>query len=131
MRILPDTSIWIDFFSGREPVAGSLEVLLRDAQLTTCGPVLAELLAGTPPRRQEALWLAVGSLPFVDLDQSAWREAGELCRGLRDRGRTVPLVDVLIAVASVRADAAVWTRYQDLARVQTVLPGLRLHQASN
>lgn len=128
MTVLADTSIWVDFFRGREPEAGGLEALLGRDELVTCGPILAELLAGTDPAHRGTLWLALGALPAVELDIAAWREAGEVANDLRSLGETTPLLDVLIGVAAVRGGAALWTRDADFERVQAVLPGLALYR---
>lgn len=128
MSVLPDTSIWIDYFRGTEPVAHDLGRLLAGEQPWICGPILAELVAGTPVERREDIWLALAGLPYVDLDRMAWTRAGELAHALRARGESVPLLDLLIAVAAVFGDAALWTRDRDFLRVQRVLPELRLHR---
>ncbi|MCZ7587530.1 MAG: PIN domain-containing protein [Gaiella sp.] len=128
MSVLPDTSVWIDFFRGTDPAARELGRLLAGEPPPICGPILAELVAGTPADRREDVWLALAGLPFVDLDREAWTLAGELAYDLRRAGETVPLVDLLIAVAAVRANAALWTRDRDFLRVARVLPELRLHR---
>lgn len=104
--------------------------MLARNEVVVCGPVIAELLAGTASEQAEVLWLAVGSLPSAPLDDAVWREAGECAGELRRRGATVPLLDVVIAVTAVRAGAAVWTRDRDFVRVGGVLPALRLHEAA-
>ena len=40
----------------------------------------------------------------------------------------MPLIDLLIAVAAVRADASLWTRDTDFERVAGVLPDLKLYR---
>jgi predicted nucleic acid-binding protein len=126
LTVLPDTSIWIDYFRGTEPTASAVATFLERDEVTLCGPVVAELLAGTASAHREALFLALAALPVVDLDLGAWRESGEYAHELRQRGDTVPILDVLIAVAAVRADAALWTRDGDFERVRRVLPELVL-----
>ncbi|HKY26172.1 MAG TPA: PIN domain-containing protein [Gaiella sp.] len=126
MRTLPDTSVWIDYFRGVEPAATELERLLVDEPPVICGPILAELVAGTPARQREDVWLALVSLPFVELGREAWTRAGELAHELREKGEAVPLLDLLIAVAAVQGDATLWSRDSDFGRVAAVLAGLRL-----
>jgi predicted nucleic acid-binding protein len=128
VTVLPDTSIWVDFFRGREPEAGGLEQLLGEDELVTCGPILAELLAGADRAQRATLWLALGALPAIELDVAAWREAGEVASDLRSLGETTPLLDILIGVAAVRAGAALWTRDADFERMRAVLPGLALYR---
>ena len=129
MTVLADTSIWVDFFRGREPEASALDRLLAAEELIVCGPIVAELLAGTGEPQRGTLWLALVALPAVDLDLAAWREAGEITHDLREHGETTPLLDVLIAVAAVRAGAELWTRDDDFERVRRVLPALALYRA--
>ena len=128
MKVLPDTSVWIDYFRGTEPEASALDRLLADETPVICGPVLAELLAGTPVQQRDEVWLALTSLPFVELGRDAWALAGELAHELRSRGEGLPLLDVLIAVASVRSAATLWTRDRDFERVAGVLPDLELRR---
>ena len=129
MRVLPDTSIWIDYFRGREDAAG-LDRLLQEETVVSCGPVVAELLAGAAPAQRSALWLAIGSLELVELDVTAWREAGEHARALREHGVTVPLLDLLVAVAAIRGGAVLWTRDADFDPISQLLPRLALYSAA-
>lgn len=128
MKVLPDSSIWIPFLRDPETEIGEeLTRLLRRKAVLVCGPVLAELVAGAPDAEQAELWLAIGHLPWADLDHEAWREIGEVGHLLRRHGQWVPQTDVAIAVAGVRADAAVWTRDQDFRQIQQALPALGLY----
>ncbi len=129
MKVLADTSVWVGLFRpGRDPGADHLLALAERGELVACGPVLAELLVGTPAEEREAIRATVGSLPWVDLDQAAWWEAGVAGRELRRRGISVPLVDLAIAAAAVREGAEVWTLDRDFERIREVLPGLALHR---
>ena len=128
MNILPDTSVWVDYLNGSNPtLVEELDRYLDRESVFVCGPVMAELLVGTSPEDRDDLWLAVGSLPWVDLDQVAWREVGELGYALRRLGTSVPLVDVAIAVAALSSEAELWTRDTDFARIQGAAPNLSLH----
>jgi predicted nucleic acid-binding protein len=70
--------------------------------------------------------LALASLPNVELGRDAWTLAGELAHELRPRGETVPLLDVLIAVAAMRSGVSLWTRDLDFERIAGVVPDLEL-----
>lgn len=127
MRILPDTSVWVDYLQGgKRRSVSSLDGFLEQESVLVCGPVIAELLAGTPPDRREELWLALGSLPWAELDHAAWRQVGELANALRRVGRSVPLTDVIIAIVCVRAEATLWTEDRDFERIRQELPALEL-----
>jgi predicted nucleic acid-binding protein len=47
---------------------------------------------------------------------------------VRERGASVPLTDIQIAVSAVAASAELWTRDADFERVSTVLSALRRFQ---
>jgi predicted nucleic acid-binding protein len=124
LRLLPDTSIWIEFFRGGTDATEELDELIERETVFLCGPILAELLAGIPPERRAAVSLALGSLRFVDLEKADWRLAGEVAYELDRRGRSVPLMDVVIAIACRRAEARLWTRDRDFDRVREAVPEL-------
>ena len=128
MSVLPDTSIWIEYFRGSEPTASQLAALLDADDVVVCGPIVAELLAGTSAQQQNTLWLALAALPNVELDLAAWKASGEYAQELRHRRDTVPLLDVLIAVAAINAGAALWTRDTDFERIAAFVPALVLHR---
>lgn len=127
MTVLVDTSIWVDYFRGR-PGARPLDTLLDRGEVAVCGPVVAELLAGTAAEQAEVLWLALGSLPSAPVDDAGWRAAGEAASELRRRGRSVPLLALAIAIAAVRFGAELWSRDSDFQRVREVVTALRLHE---
>lgn len=127
MTVLPDTSIWVDYLrSGTAGRASALDGLLAQESVVVCGPVLAELLAGTPAERRDELWHALEALPWAELDRAAWRQVGEVAHDLRAAGVSVPLTDLAIAVAALSAGASVWTRDKDFDRLRSALPELEL-----
>lgn len=130
MRVLPDTSIWVELLrEGREGPAAELDRFLEEQAVLVCGPVAAELVSGTPPEHQEELWVLLTSLPWADLDAFGWRETGIVAGTLRRTGRSVPLTDVAIAVCAVRAQATLWTRDEDFRRIAEIVPALNLYAA--
>jgi predicted nucleic acid-binding protein len=128
VTVLPDTSIWVELLrEGKRGPAGELDRLLEEHSVLACGPVVAELLAGTPPERQEELWLLLSSLPWAELDAFGWREIGLVAGRLRRAGGSLPLTDVVIAVCAARARAVLWTGDEDFMRIAEVLPSLELY----
>lgn len=127
--LLPDTSLWVEYLRrGERGRAAELSGLLRDRRVITCGPVVAEVLAGTRPADQETLGKLLGGLPWAALDRSGWRRAGLVAGQLRHAGQTVALTDITIAVCAQQADAIVWSADCDFERIQPVLDGLRLRR---
>jgi predicted nucleic acid-binding protein len=90
-----------------------------------CGPVVAELLAGTKQADRPELWQLLSSLSWADLGRDEWRQVGEVAARLRTAGTPVPLTDVEIAVAAVSGAAGLWSYDEDFERITSVLPGLQ------
>ena len=90
-----------------------------------CGPVVAELLAGTPPAGRPELWILMNGLPWADLHRDAWRRVGEVVGDLLRLGHRVPLTDATIALAAVDNGARLWSRDAHFDRIGEYLTDLR------
>lgn len=131
MTVLADTSVWVEYLrAGAQGPAGGLDRLLADEAVVVCGPVLAELVAGTAAEDRDELWHALATLPWAELDHDAWLQVGELAFALRRAGISLPLTDIEIAVACTSAGAALWTRDEDFHRLRSHLPSLQLYDAA-
>jgi predicted nucleic acid-binding protein len=127
--VLPDTSVWVNFFRrGVGGRAAGMSTLLDAGEVATCGPVVAELLAGADGEVAERLWETLSSLPWAQLDPAAWREVGAAARRLHRAGETLALTDLAIAVAAARAGHALWGLDSDFKRVRSVLDSLELYE---
>lgn len=127
--VLPDTSVWVDFARrGAAGKAGDLHDLLDGGEVSTCGPVAAELLAGAEGDVAERISATLASLPWADLSPVAWRDAGVAGRQLRKAGQTVPLADLAIAVAAAHAGHVLWSFDADFERIQPVIDDLALYE---
>lgn len=118
----------MDFLRSPEDETGNEFVRLLDHDVVlVCGPVAAELLAGTAQERREELWGVLARLRWADLDRTAWRRIGELATDLRAAGTSVPLTDVMIAVAAIDAKAELWTRDSDFRHIAEAVTSLALY----
>ena len=117
--ILVDTSAWIDFFHGREPLATAVADLLDANEVTLCGPVITELRRGLRSRRDRTR-----VLPLLDgcheLEQPAtlWSETGDLGSYLGRRGSTVKSLDLLIAAYALAHGVPILSRDSDFATMK-------------
>ena len=107
--ILVDTSIWIEFFRGREPFYSGVRVLLENRQAITIECVFAELSQGAKsPRERRLIRDMWQSLPKVD-EESLLLQAGETAGVHKWPERGIGLVDSWIVSAARRAGAQIWT----------------------
>lgn len=129
--VLPDTSVWVDFARrGAAGRAAGLRDLLDGGEVSTCGPVAAELLAGAEGEVAERISATIASLPWADLSPGAWSDAGVAARRLRKSGQTVPLTDLAIAAAAARAGHVLWSFDSDFKRIQPVIDDLVLYDVA-
>lgn len=125
--LLPDTSIWIAYLRpGGEDMTRELDAALERREVLTCGPVVAELVAGARPSDRAPLLASLAGLPWAELDQKAWQSVGLLAAELRDRGQAIPLTELEIAVAAHSKGAALWTADRHFERLAPMLDGLEL-----
>jgi predicted nucleic acid-binding protein len=102
VRVLVDTSAWVDFLNGfASPAADALAELLEgDDDVCTCGIVVAEVFQGLRhDRGRDTIRRSFEDMILLEPPGiHLYFRAAELYRGLRQRGRTVrSTVDCIIA----------------------------------
>jgi len=124
-KIIADTSVWIEFFRDREsPISVHLKNLLRSGRVALVGMVLAEILQGVRnPREARLVRRSMELLPFIEIGKNAWRQAGEISAGLRRKGLTIPLSDIIIASAALTEGHEIFTIDPHFEKI----PRLTLH----
>jgi len=119
VRVLVDTSAWVDFFNGHpSPEAEALARLIREeADVLTCGLVACEVLQGI--RRSKSLTKI--ERHFLDMEWLAPREpetyleAAILYRQLRAKGLTIrSTIDCIIAKLAEENDVLLLSKDRDL-----------------
>ena len=122
MRVLVDTSVWVDLINGyASPQAAALTGLLAaDDDICTCGVIVAEVLQGL--RRQksyERVRLGFNDLTLLEPQGLAeYARAADVYRELRRRGRTVrSTIDCLIASLAERHRCLLLHRDLDLDEI--------------
>lgn len=106
MRVLIDTSVWIDFFRGAASRENALlkDCLSRRDHIFTAGVIVQEILQGIRDDSQhrsvrEYLLL----FPKIDSEFSDYVDAADVYRNLRKKGLTIDSpVDCLIAFLAMR-----------------------------
>ncbi len=119
---LVDSSVWIEVFRRRAPLA--LTTLVEFDDVVTCLPVVQEVLQGFGDERAFRLAReAMLSMPMVEspLGEGLFLEATSLYRAARKLGRTVrSSVDCLIAACALRHDLEVLHRDRDFGSLAAV-----------
>ncbi len=109
--VLVDTSLWIRYFRphGWEELKNEITHLLDQGLVVTCWAIKAELLVGARDERAfERLLTSFRPLEEVKITAEVWEGAARLGHGLRRKGFSVPLPDLLIGQAAIAAGAELW-----------------------
>jgi predicted nucleic acid-binding protein len=107
--VVADTSVWIDFFAGRE--AAALEEALAQGVVVLSPIVVAELVSGARrPRQREAVVDLLRDLAVHETPPAHWIRAGDLRRTLAARGVAVSTPDAHVAQCALDLDGVLLTR---------------------
>ncbi len=96
--VLLDTSVWIDALQGKTPqIVALTKTLLNDDRILTCGPVIFEIKRGIRPSERKKILPLFDALIRLSVEETIWDAAGDLDASLRNKGITIPPMDVIIA----------------------------------
>ena len=124
MSVVVDTSVWIDFFSGR-PVP-ALEDALAGGLVVMAPVVIAELVSGAKSERdRRAIADLLDRLPFHETPKSHWMRVGNLRRGMQEKGIAVSTPDAHVAQCALDLEAILLSRDSVFSRIARLFP-LRL-----
>ena len=102
---LVDTTVWIDFFTGKaNPQVAVLDLLISESQdICICGMVLTEVLQGVRKDKQyKEIYTYFQNLLFLHMTQDMHLHAAELYRSLRKKGMTIRKpIDCMIASVAI------------------------------
>ncbi len=117
--ILVDTSIWIEFFRGKNrPIAEHLKILLDADEVTLAIPVKVEILSGSSKAMFPRLRNLLSALPICYPDQDTWNTIDLWLEDAVKSGQHFGFGDLLIAALAVRQDAMLWSLDSDFERMQ-------------
>jgi tRNA(fMet)-specific endonuclease VapC len=123
--VVVDTSVWIDFFAGRDSAA--LEEALSQGGVVLPPIVVAELVSGARQARERAaIEDLLADLPVHGTPLAHWIRVGELRRQMSDQGISVSTPDAHVAQCALDLDAPLLTR-DGIFRQVASATRLRLH----
>jgi predicted nucleic acid-binding protein len=107
---IADTTALIDHLRGVEHVRDRLARIAREGhEPATTALNVAELYAGLWERERAAAEALIGALRVLPVSGAAARRAGEWWNAYRTQGRTLGLIDAMIAAVAVEHDAVLLT----------------------
>ena len=110
MRVLVDTSVWIEFFKANSSVSNNLELLLIEDSVAICGVVLFELLQGIKSESEKLkIKEILLNLPYVEINKNIWQKSAEISLNIKKKGYTIPFSDILIGTLAIENNFSVFT----------------------
>lgn len=124
--ILVDTSVWIDFFAGRDlPHVQLLEQWIQeDADLALCGIILTEVLQGIANNQQhKTVRDYLAPLIRLEISEAVWLSAADIYRNLRTKGSTIRKTnDCVIAATALHYDCILLHNERDFDAIRQHFP---------
>ncbi len=121
MKIIVDTSIWIEYLKNNHEITPGLDKSLLAGNIYMVGPVVSELLQGTKTDNDyQALSSTIDGVPFINAEFADWQLAGKLSFEMRKKGVTIAITDCLISAIAINNRAAVYTLDQDFKSIPDV-----------
>ena len=123
--VIVDTSVWVTAFrAGASQERRELDRLLAAESVVIVGPVLAEVLLSARDEQEfDGLQSRLLALDYASETPQSWAKVGSLSYQLRQEGKTVGLVDLLIAALALEHGHELYSLDQHFQR----MPGLQLY----
>lgn len=115
--IAVDTSVWIDFFRGRQPVADRLAAALDRDELALPVPVRIEILSGARRAERPRLARLLSALPLLSPSDETWRRMESWVATGAAAGHRFGVADLLVAAIAAENDCEIWSLDADFGRL--------------
>lgn len=123
---LVDTSVWIDFFAGRDSqqVIKLEQLILDNDNLAINGIILSEILQGISNNKTyQKVLNYIDALLMLEMSRPVFIEAANIYRKLRKKGITVRKTnDCIIAATALSYDCILLHNDKDFAAIQSEFP---------
>ena len=130
MKVLVDSTVWIDFLRNRNtPHTDKLvELIQARADLCLCGFVMTEVLQGIRDEKQYVMTKnQFGNLIYLESDQSTFELGATIYRNLRKEGITIRnSIDCLIAATVIQHGVYLLENDRDFTFIDQHYPLSRL-----
>jgi predicted nucleic acid-binding protein len=111
MKVLIDSSCWIDFLRDGAVKQHRITDAIRNQSAVLCPVIWVELSSGLKGKRERQTLANIKEVcGWLDIDNRTWNMAADLRRLARQKGLNCPLADVLVVACAKRHGAEVLHR---------------------
>ena len=129
MMVLIDTTVWVDFFAGRQlPHVAALERLIKGREdICICSIILTEVLQGIREKNEfRKTKKLFNTMIFLPMPYSVFLGAAEIYRTLRRKGITIRnSIDCMIGSVAIENDIILLHNDRDFIPIERHL-GLKV-----
>lgn len=121
MGVLVDTSVFIDFFRGKEPPA--FKDLLLNNQIFLSHFVRLELLQGVRKQELHTIEYVLGGLEMIPHQEEIFEVSEKLLHKLKGAGLNLGIIDLFLAAESILMSAPIYSFdrvFEKLARQRLI-----------
>ena len=126
MRVLVDSTVWIDFLRDKAtPETDRLVQMIKDREdLCVCGFILTEVLQGIREEKQYVVTKQqFANLIYLDADKSTFELGATIYRNLRKQGITIRnSIDCLIAATVIQHNVSLLENDRDFPFIDAHYP---------
>lgn len=120
-RVLIDTSVWIDYFKGRDDqFAEKVSEVLTSSDVYVPRVVIAELIQGAKSEKEiSVIEEFIGAFGIIDQTENTWLKAGKLSFSMKRKGVAINIVDCYIAVIANENNCKIFSldeHFKDIKR---------------
>lgn len=117
--VLVDTSVWIEFFRGKnQKLIEGLKDLLDGNEVSLAIPVRIEILAGTSKEKKPTLGRVLSALPLFYPSVETWKKIENWIEAGLSKGERFGALDLLIAAITAENKTALWSLDKDFQRME-------------
>ncbi len=117
IRIIADTSVWIEFLKGNQDIFPLMQELLERKCIIAVECIFGELLQGVKTEREKDIILEYWEyLPKAD-EYNAWIDAGIYSNESKLLEKGVGLIDSALVVLTVKNKLKLWTLDKKLKKI--------------
>ncbi|MCI0442542.1 PIN domain-containing protein [bacterium] len=125
-----DTSVWVDFFRGKNKKIGEeIQSLLDSDEIILAAPVRIEILSGCSKNNFKQLRQLLSALPVFYPKSTTWERIESWIEDAIFSGEKFGMGDLLIASIAVDQNSAIWSLDTDFRRMEKI-GWLKLHHLS-
>ncbi len=122
--IVIDTSVWIEYFRGKNTfIIEEVEKAIDEKRVVSLPIILAELLRGCLTKNEvKIVRETIGKIPSYPLKEDFWEKVGLFCFQLARKGFTSGLIDAYIALATLESGSQLFTLDKDFQKIARLSP---------